>query len=177
VQYTIDAGKVARPTTQRVCIAVGGLLRVDWLGPGEMSIKPPGKVSCAYEAAVHVCRLIGTGTVTVQINAAKWTHSFTLVVAESAKPPRPATACVGNGTYTIDASSGGPPWWALCLRKGVVLRLTGHGPGNFTVTPSANVSCWYEAGVRECTFLRTGTVTFTVVKPNETRPLIVVVVP
>lgn len=174
VRYVVDARK-AGPSD--VCIAVGGLLRVENLGPGELTIQPAAKVACSYEAGIHECRLIATGRTTVRINGPT-AKTFTMVVAAPATPPRPATACVGSGTVTVDASAEGPAWPALCLRQSVVLRLTNHGPDNFTVSPQANVTCRYEAGTRECRFTRTGTVTFTITnQPNVARPLIVVVVP
>jgi hypothetical protein len=80
--------------------------------------------------------------------------------------------------YPIDASSGGPPWRAQCVRIGAVLRVENLGPDGFIVNPPGLVSCWYEAAVRECTFVKAGTVTFTVRYSPDSGPrtLIVVVI-
>jgi hypothetical protein len=175
VTYTIHAGK-PRPATNKVCITVGGVLRVEYLEPDGMRIEPAGNVSCAFKAGDHDCRLIAPGTHTVLINSFYWTYSFTLVVAPATVPPRPAPACITKSPHTVDASVKAPPWPALCLSTRVVLRIANNGPGGFTVSPAENASCFYEAGVRECRFLKAGTVTFSVTNPNEVRRLIVVAV-
>jgi hypothetical protein len=161
------------------CITVGGVLRVENLGPGpedKLSIEPAANVSCDYEAGIHQCRLLTAGALKVAITRLGQTRVLNVIVAEAVTPPRPAPACQSGGTYTVDASDGGPPWWAICLKTDVVLRVTNHGPDGFTVTPADHVSCNYEAGVRVCRFLKAGTVTLTVTRPNETRPLTIVVI-
>jgi hypothetical protein len=97
-------------------------------------------------------------------------------VTEGSTPPRPSPACENNGTYTINASDSGPRWSAICVKMGVVLWFENHGPDGFVVAPSDAVNCQYEAGVRECRFVRAGTVMFTVTNPNEARPINVVVI-
>lgn len=176
VKYTIKANKT-RPSMKRLCISVGGVLRVENLESSGMRIRPAANVSCWYEAAVTECRLIRPGTHTVVINGFHWTYSFTMVVTKAPSPPRSSPACLGAVVHTVDASESGPPWSALCLRVGGVLRFTNHGPEGFTVDPRATVSCWYEGGTRECRLIRAGTVTFKVTHPNGIRPLIVVAIP
>jgi len=56
-----------------------------------------------------------------------------------------------------------------------VLRVENLGPDGFSVSPADKVSCWYEAGVRECRLIRTGTVRFTITHSQAPRPLTVVV--
>ena len=83
---------------------------------------------------------------------------------------------MGAEIVTVDASGGGPPWPALCVGVGALLRLENHGPEGVSWSPSDNVNCAYEAGIRECRFLGPGTVRFTIVLGTETRTLTVVVV-
>jgi hypothetical protein len=83
---------------------------------------------------------------------------------------------MGAVTFTIDASEDGPPWPALCVAVGALLRLENHGPEGVSWNPSDNVDCAYEAGIRQCRFLGPGTVRFTIVLDTRTRTLTVVVV-
>ncbi len=158
VVYRIDAS-VAGPARSSVCITVGGVVRVNQLGPEGMTRS--GNVSCYYEAAVHTCRLIRTGTVRFTINRDGRPRELTVVVAKASTPPKPSPACDGIERITFDASESGPPWPALCLKVGSVLRVENLGPGGLSANPSGLVSCNYAAGVHECRFVKPGTVTFT----------------
>ena len=177
VVHTVDAF-AGRGPWRSLCIAVGGLLRIANLGPEYLNASSWDKVDCNYEGGVHECRLIHTGTVTFAITNTHGTRPLTVVVARAASPPKPSPACTTTMPYPIDASSGGPPWRAECLRIGAVLRVENLGPEGFTVTPPNLVSCRYEAAVRECTFVKAGTVTFTIrYSPDwEPRTLTVVVI-
>jgi hypothetical protein len=158
-----------------MCISIGGVLRLTNHGPEGVSTSPADKLSCFYEAGVHECRLIRTGTVRVTVAGSHQTRVLTLIVADPM--PGPSPACVPKGdTYVVDVASGGPPWRAICLKLGAVLRLENHGPGDLSIAPSGVASCRYEAGVRECRFAKAGTVTFTVTLPQEIRPLTVVAI-
>jgi hypothetical protein len=55
------------------------------------------------------------------------------------RAPNPQS-CLGAVTYTIDASEGGPPWPALCIAVGGVLRVENLGPDGFSVSPADKVS-------------------------------------
>jgi hypothetical protein len=100
---------------------------------------------------------------------------LTLTIASGSS--QPARACPAAPAYPIDAAEGGPPWAALCLKRGAVLRVTNLGPEGFLVRPADAVSCSYEAAVRDCRLLRTGTVTFVITHGDSPpRPLTVVVV-
>lgn len=173
VTYTIDAAE-AGPVRSPRCLGVGALLRVTSHGPAGFSSGPLARVSCLYEGGVHECRLIRTGVATFTITRAGRPQSFTVVIA-AASSSRPAPACLGVVTITINPSRNGPPWAALCVKKGAVLRVESFGPEGFSVDPRANVSCWYEAGVRECRFVKTGTVDFSMAAA-ELRTLTVVVI-
>lgn len=176
VTYTLSATDTGKPWPKNLCITVGGVLWVKNLGPQGMSMSPPGKVDCWYEAAVHNCRLIHTGTVKVTITGHQ-TRQLTLVIADAASPPLPAPACLRTGTvYRVDANDGGPPWMAMCMKLGAVLRFENLGPGRLSANPQSAVSTQYEAGVHTVRFVKAATVTFTVTAPHETRPLIVVAV-
>lgn len=177
VVHTVDASEGARPW-RSLCIAVGGVVRLANLGPGYLNFAPGDKVDCAYEAGVHECRLVRTGTVTFSVTNAHGVRPLTVVVAPAASPPNPSPACTTTMPYPIDASSGGPPWRAQCVRIAAVLRVENLGPDGFIVNPPGLVSCWYEAAVRECTFVKAGTVTFTVRYSPDSGPrtLIVVVI-
>lgn len=176
VVHTVDANE-GGPPWPAVCITVGGVVRLEHLGPEYLSVNPSNKVSCFYAAGVHVCRLVQTGTVRFTIRNSKGTRPLTVVVAEATSPPKPSPACMDAATFTIDANDGGPPWSAMCLKVGAVLRVENLGPDGFSVKPSGTVSCWYEAGVRECRFVKAGTVTFTITRPEvEIRSLTVVAI-
>jgi len=175
VIYKVDAS-IARSLERPVCIAVGGVVRVEKLGPGTLSASPSNRVSCWYEAGIHECRLIRTGTVTIHISRVPKVGPLTVLVAEASSPPKPSPACISTTKHTVDASEDGPPWIALCVKRDVVLRVENLGPEGFSVDPADTVSCWYEAGVRECRFLKTGTMTITITNSVETRPLTLVVV-
>jgi hypothetical protein len=177
VVHTVDASAGGRPW-RSLCIAVGGLLRLANLGPEYLNASSWDKVDCNYEGGVHACRLIHTGTVKFAITNTHGTRPLTVVVARAASPPKPSPACTTTMPYPIDASSGGPPLLAECVRIGAVLRVENLGPEGFTVTPRNLASCWYEAAVRECTFVKAGTVTFTMrFSPDwEPRTLTVVVI-
>jgi len=102
-------------------------------------------------------------------------------VAPSASPrrskptPRPPT-CLGAVVYTFNTHTDASRWPTLCISVGGVLRLTNHGPGGVGMTPADKVSCApYEAAVRECRLIRTGTVRITVDEPTQTNTLTLIV--
>jgi hypothetical protein len=172
VVYRVDAS-AGGPSRSTVCIAVGGVVRVNNLGPEGMW--ESGNVSCQYEAAVHFCRLVETGTATFTIKGLQQVRQLTVVVAKASSPPKPSPACQGAVKYTLDASESGPPWGALCLKVGAVLRVENLGPDGLTVNPADLVSCWYEGGVHECRFVKAGTVRFTMTS-TQNHSLTVVVI-
>ncbi|HZM82400.1 MAG TPA: hypothetical protein VFC19_42310 [Candidatus Limnocylindrales bacterium] len=160
----------------RVCIAVGGVVRVENLGPWNLSIDPSGLVSCWYEAAVRECRLIRTGTVTFKTKGVPNAGTFTVVISEASSPPKPSPACLSATTFTVDALDGGPPWSAQCVKLDVILRVENAGPDGSSAAPASMVSCQYEAGVQECRFVKAGTMTITTRNSVESRSLILVVI-
>jgi hypothetical protein len=174
VVHRLDAGDTG-PPWRPLCMAVGGVLRVENLGPDVFTMSPSHKMECWYEAGIRECRLIHTGRVRVTIERGDAAVRILTVTITSAS--RPAPACPSVAPYPIDAAEGGPPWSALCLKLGAVLRVTNLGPEGFTARPADAVRCSYEAAVRDCRFLRTGTVTFVITHGESTpRTLNVVVV-
>jgi hypothetical protein len=157
------------------CIEVGGVLWIQPHGPDGFSYEPVASADCAYEAAVHQCRLIATGTVRFTIIRLGKTRVLTVNVVKATSPPRPSAACQNTGTFVLDASDDGPPWMAVCLNKSVTLRVTNHGPEGFSASPAGILSWQYEAGVRVGRFLKAGTVELTITKPNEVRSITIVV--
>jgi len=175
VIYRVDALD-AGWSQASVCIAVGGVVRVENLGPGTLSIDPAERVSCWYEAAITECRLIGTGRVRFTASGTPKVGPLTVTVAEASVPPKPSPACLSAVTHTIDALEGGPPWAALCVKLDVILRVENLGPDGFSAVPANMVSCAYEAGVWECRFVKAGTMTITTTSSGQIRSLILVVV-
>jgi hypothetical protein len=174
VEYRINAADNG-PATQRLCIAVGGVLRIDNLGPEGLTISPLDKVDCYYEGGVHVCRLVEPGTLRLTIDNGRQVRKITVNVTRGSSGT--ATACVGaRGTHTIDANDGAMPWSAVCMRLGAELRVENLGPGLLTVTPSNAMSCRYEAAIHQCRIERTGTIQVVTNGLGGVRPLTVVAV-
>jgi hypothetical protein len=67
------------------------------------------------------------------------------------------------------------PWPTPCIEVGGVLWVEPHGPDGFSYEPATKVSCSYEAGVRQCRLVETGTVRFTITRSGVTRALTVIV--
>jgi hypothetical protein len=175
VIHTVDAAAGGRPW-RSLCIAVGGLVRLENLGPESLRARSWDNVDCDYEAAVHECRLIHLGTVNFTITNTHGVRALTVVVGKASSPPKPSPACTSTVPYNLDALNGGPPWRAFCVKVGAVLRVENLGPEGLSVDPRAIVSCWYEAAVRECTFVRPGTVRLTTTRSAEIEPRTVTVV-
>jgi hypothetical protein len=160
VVHRIDASDTG-PPWKRLCMTVGGVLRVSNLGPEGFSADSLDKVECDYEAAVRDCRLLRSGTVRFTITNADQTRTLTLVIAKASAPAGSSAACLApKATFTIDATDGGPPGRPVCLRTSAVVRVVNLGPDGFRVSPADAVVCTYEAAVRQCRFTGPGTVTF-----------------
>jgi hypothetical protein len=161
VIHTIDASDTG-PPWKRLCLSVGGVLRVTNLGPEGFSANSWDNVECNYAAGVRECRLLHPGTVTFTVVNASQTRTLTVVISKASSPPKPAPACMPAGTtLTIDAADGGPQRWPVCMKLNTVVRVINLGPDGFLVRPAGAVTCTYEAGVRVCHFTRAQTVTFT----------------
>lgn len=160
----------------KVCITVGGVIRLVNLGPDMLSADSWDKVDCFYAGGVHSCRLIHTGTIRFKTLTPGDSRNFTVEIAGAITPPRPSTACTSE-RFTLNATEGGMPWAAMCVKVDTEMRVENLGPEGFSITPSGKVSCHYEAAVRECRFLEAATVTITVTVPGwEPQTLIVVII-
>jgi hypothetical protein len=162
VEYRISAADTA-PAWPRLCIAVGGVLRVENFGPDGFTQSPQDKADCNYAAGVRSCRLLYPGTVRFTTDNGRQVRELTLEIARASSPPKPSPACMSaDTTYRLGATEGGPPWWSLCMKVGAVLRVEDLGPGALSVTPSNAVSCQYEAAIHRCRLIRAATVVFTI---------------
>ena len=169
VIYVVNATQGAAPA----CIAIGGIVRFENVGPGELSSTPAGAVDCLYAAGVHQCRLIKSGSVRFSWSSGSVQRQLAVRVAAAARPTQPAPACVPAGqTYDVDTNEE-MRWWSLCLKVGATLRVVNLGPGELSVNPSAAVRCYYEAGIHACRIVAPGTITFTATEPV-TRSLLVI---
>jgi len=159
--HRIDAADTG-PLWKRLCMTVGGVLRVTNLGPEGFSASSSNNIECSYEAAVRDCRLLHAGTVTFTITNAHQTRTLALRIVKASSSSGSSPACTPRkATFTIDAAEGGPPGRAVCMTASGVVRVVNLGPDGFQVSPADAVVCSYEAAVRECRFTRPDTVTFT----------------
>jgi hypothetical protein len=171
----VDAGTLSG-TPLRLCIAVGGVVRVENLGPGMLTATPRSRVQCGYGGGVHQCRLIRTGPVGFIVRRGEPTK-IVVTVAKASRPPKPSPACRPKQTVLrLDATEAGPPWWAQCLKVGAVVRFESLRPGGLTVTPRSAVSCNYAAAVHSCRLRAPATITFTARTGTQTRPITVVAI-
>jgi hypothetical protein len=79
VVFTVDAAEVG-PPWKAPCLGVGAMVRVENLGPGGLAEDPADMVSCFYEAGVHECRLLHSGTVRFTMTGDEQTRALTVVV-------------------------------------------------------------------------------------------------
>jgi hypothetical protein len=157
----------------RLCVAVGGVVRLTNLGPGSLVEQPSTMVNCFYAAGIHQCRLIGTGT--VRFTLAPGARELTVQVP-AAVPGQPSTACSPRGSVVDFDTNEEMPWWSPCLRIGATLRVVNLGPGLLTATPADAVSCRYEAGIFACQFRRPASVVFTATLESASRSVTAVAV-
>lgn len=169
VVHTVDA---ARPgTLPRLCVAVGGVVRVVNIGPGSLRAQPASMVDCFYAAGTYQCRLIRTGTVRLTLDGRALT-----VRVPAAVPGRPSTACSPRGSVVDLDTLDELPWWSPCLRIGATLRVVNLGPGRLVATPAAAVTCRYEAGIHACQFRRPASVVLTATPDATSRSVTAVAV-
>ena len=156
VVHSVDAAQPG--ALPRLCIALGGVVRIINLGPGSLAAQPSTLVDCFYAAGTHQCRLIRAGT--VRFTLAPDARVLTVQVP-AAVPGQPTTACSPPGSVVNLDTTEEMPWWAPCLRIGATLRVVNLGPGLLKAAPADAVTCRYEAGIHACQFRRPATVVFT----------------
>jgi hypothetical protein len=76
--------------------------------------------------------------------------------------------------HTVDAGDDSRRWPAVCIAVGGLVRIRNLGPADLT-TSSNRAECAYEGGVHDCRLTATGTVSFTVARPQGSRTLTVMV--
>lgn len=90
-------------------------------------------------------------------------------------PPTGTSACLGAVVYTLTAKTVLALVRSLCVATGAILRVEDTGPGTVSAEPTASVALVYEAGIVECRFLVTGTVTVSIERDGEVFDIAVVV--
>lgn len=171
VVHSVDAAQPGQ--LPRLCVALGGVVRIINLGPGSLSAQPSTLVDCAYEAGTHQCRLIRSGT--VRFTLAPDARVLTVQVP-AAVPGQPTTACAQPGSVVDFDTNEEMRWWAPCLRIGAMLRVVNLGPGLLQATPADAVTCHYEAGIHACQFRRPATVVFTATVDSASRSVTAVAI-
>jgi len=156
-----------------LCIALGGVVRIVNLGPGELAAQPSTLVDCFYAAGTHQCRLIRAGT--VRFAVARGARVLTVQVP-AAVPGQPTTACSPPGSVVNLDTNEEMRWWAPCLRIGATLRVVNLGPGLLGAVPADAVTCHYAAGIHACQFRRPATVVFTATLDSGSRSVTAVAI-
>ncbi|MBB5873994.1 hypothetical protein F4553_007428 [Allocatelliglobosispora scoriae] len=80
IQHDLDLRTTELALVRSMCFAVGGILRVQGIGPGELTVEPERLVSSNYEAGVVDIRFVRPGTVTVTIPQQGRLYPITVVV-------------------------------------------------------------------------------------------------
>jgi hypothetical protein len=80
VVRTIDLTADELALIRAFCLAVGAVLRIENIGPGEVTIDAPNLVDQNYEAGVVEVRFVRTGTVVVTIPQNGRSYDVTVVV-------------------------------------------------------------------------------------------------
>lgn len=82
VRYDIDLRTTVLDLVRSLCFGVGGVLRLQGIGPGLVTAEPEELVSQNYEAAVVDVRFVRPGTVTVTVPQENGPHTITVVVTD-----------------------------------------------------------------------------------------------
>ncbi len=80
VVYTIDVATDELALARGLCLAVGAVLRIEHIGPGEVTTDSPDLVDQHYEAGVVEIRFVRPGTVVVTIPQNGRPYRVTVVV-------------------------------------------------------------------------------------------------
>lgn len=80
IVYTIDTTTDELALVPSLCLGVGAVLRIENIGPGEVTTDAPDLVDPNYEAGVAEIRFVRTGTVVVTIPQGGESYHVTVVV-------------------------------------------------------------------------------------------------
>ncbi len=144
-----------------VCITVGGKVRIQLLGPGKLSVSDRGKTTCHYEAAVHSCRLLYTGSLRFTAELPTGRKHLNVEIAAAVSPPRPSPACMSAGPFTYDIREEYIWVSTYCVKLGSVLTIVNTSLWSMAVNPPSAASCREVDAGRECRFPKAATVKFT----------------
>nr|BFE72252.1 hypothetical protein GCM10020092_055530 [Actinoplanes digitatis] len=78
--HTIDAAADELSLIPAMCVGTGAVLRIENIGPGEVTIDSPDLVAQHYEAGVVEVRFVRRGTVVVTIPQGGDAYDITVVV-------------------------------------------------------------------------------------------------
>lgn len=80
IVYLIDAANDELALIRALCLAVGAVLRIENIGPGEVTTDSPELVDPNYAAGVYEIRLVRPGTVVVTIMKNGEPYPVTVVI-------------------------------------------------------------------------------------------------
>ncbi|MEU4242462.1 hypothetical protein [Actinoplanes sp. NPDC026619] len=80
VVHTIDLTTDELALVPALCVGVGAVLRIEHIGPGEVTTDSPDLVDPNYEAGIVEIRFVRPGTVVVTIPQGSQSHDITVVV-------------------------------------------------------------------------------------------------
>ncbi|MEU9828643.1 hypothetical protein [Micromonospora chersina] len=80
VRYDLVLAETELALLKSLCFATGGMLRIQGIGPGQVTVDRPDLVSRSYEAGVVDIRFVRAGTVVVTIPQDGRTYPITVVV-------------------------------------------------------------------------------------------------
>ncbi|MFI6128863.1 hypothetical protein [Micromonospora sp. NPDC051141] len=80
VRHDLDLAETELALVRSLCFAAGGVLRIQGIGPGQVTVDREDLVSRSYEAGVVDIRFVRAGTVVVTIPQHDRTYPITVVV-------------------------------------------------------------------------------------------------
>ncbi len=160
IVYKVEADDIGRSVSS-VCVTVGGEIHIEHLGPGSLSASDWTKAECNYEAGMHWCRLLHTGSLKFTVDLPGGRKHINVEIAAAISPPRPAPACMNTGTFTYDLNQEYIWVPAYCVKLGSVLKLLNANSASIVASPANAVSCRNVGSSHECLFHTAATVKLT----------------
>jgi hypothetical protein len=81
VRYDLDLHNTELALVTSMCFKAGGVLRLQGIGPGLVTVTPDTLTSSSYEAGVQDIRFVRRGTVDVRIPQDEQVYTITVVIA------------------------------------------------------------------------------------------------